>query len=199
MSCCCPTAEGIQAILGPIESLDNLDIVFHPASRKAVLDLPRYALQFTIVEGESTIMSKHYSGMCIDECQSVGTLVGLAARLVLRQEDSPQPSTAKRIVLVPRGSVSSEMAKDHVWVTVDLSEASHVKHDAFTVDPKIGQLTGSGSLSSTLYLCLLHALTSHHLPDPLTGRTGTEEALRILESASVRSFQRLDPESHSLL
>jgi hypothetical protein len=54
-------------------------------------------------------------------------------------------------------------------------------------------------LGSKLYLCYLHALTSHCLPDPLLGHTGTEEALYMLRSAACRSFQRLDNHEAKLL
>src|SRR6266403_3086948 len=55
------------------------------------------------------------------------------------------------------------------------------------------------SLISKLYQCYLHALTSHYLPDPLLGHTGTEEALYMLRSASCQSFQRLDVHEAKLL
>ena len=71
------TAKALSAILNPIELADNVDIVFHQDDRAVVLDLPRFSLLFTLAEGESAIWSKHYSGMCIDECQSFGTLIGL--------------------------------------------------------------------------------------------------------------------------
>jgi hypothetical protein len=193
------TGTTLSAFLKPIESTFNLDIVFHQANHALVLDLPRFSLSFTLAEGESAIRSKHYSGMCIDECQGIGTLVGLENKLVLRQEGVSKSCTPLRIVLVPRGPLSPRVVSNHVSVNINHSDSLRVKHDAFTIDSRLGRLTSSGSLFSKLYLCQLHALTSHCLPDSLTGRTGTEEALRILGSASVRSFQRLDAESHSLL
>ncbi|KAK4182801.1 hypothetical protein QBC35DRAFT_395228 [Podospora australis] len=195
-----PTAEALSTILNPIEQKGNVDIVFHPDDRMVVLDLPRFSLSFMLVEGDSSIKSKHYSGMRIDECQSIGTLVGLQNQLVLRQDGVLKYSTPTRIILVPRGPLSTRMESGHISVGVSiLSSQLNVKHDTFTIDSKLGRMTSNGLLSSKLYLCLLHALTSYSLPDPLTGRTGTEEALRILRSASVRSFQRLDTESYSLL
>jgi hypothetical protein len=65
------------------------------------------------------------------------------------------------------------------------------KHNYFRINTALGRLVDNGSLQSKLFLCHLHAATSHCLPDPLTGRTGTEEALRILKSAAVASFIRL--------
>ncbi|KXX79354.1 hypothetical protein MMYC01_204711 [Madurella mycetomatis] len=192
------TATTLSKMLEPIES-KNLDIILHKVNRVVLLDLPRFSLSFTLVEGESNVRSKHYSGMCIDENQSLGTLVGLQNKLILKEEGASKPSTPQRIVLVPRGRLSTEKILNHINVTVHVSDTIHVKHDAFTVDSKLGCIIGSGPLHSKLYLCLLHALTSHCLPDSLTQRTGTEEAFRILNSASVQSFQRLDEESHDFL
>ncbi|KAK3305905.1 uncharacterized protein B0T15DRAFT_556437 [Chaetomium strumarium] len=181
------------------EALENVDIVFHSADSMVAVDLPRFSLSFTLGEGKSHITSKHYSGMGIDECQSIGALVGLQSKLVLREEGVPACSTPRRIVLVPRGRLSWNKTADHVSVSVATSELLRVKHDAFTVGSMLGRISSMGALSGKFYLCLLHAVTSHCLPDPLTCRTGTEEALRILSSASVRSFQQLDVESYNLL
>ncbi|GAB1318054.1 ubiquitinyl hydrolase 1 [Madurella fahalii] len=194
-----PTAITLSNMLKPIESKENVDIIFHRANRIVVLDLPRYTLSFMLIEGESNMRSKNYSGMCIDEYQRLDTLVGLQNKLVLRQEGVSEPLTPQKIVLVPRGRLLTSKTSDHVSVTVHVSDTISVRHDTFTVNSKLGCITGSGSPRSKLYLCLLHALTSHCLPDLLTQRTGTEEALRILDSASVQSFQRLDEESHDLL
>ncbi|EAQ83711.1 hypothetical protein CHGG_10115 [Chaetomium globosum CBS 148.51] len=193
------TAEAILSHLNPIETRGNINTIFHPSKHMLVVDLPRYSLSFTLAEGNSSIKSKHYSGMCIDQSQSIGALVGLENRLVLKQEGVLESCTPQRTVLVPRGPISPRIVSHHVKVSVDFFAGAHVKHDAFMIDARLGRITTSGSLSSKLYLCYLHAVTSHCLPDPLTGRTGTEEALRILESASVRSFQRLDAESYQLL
>jgi hypothetical protein len=82
---------------------------------------------------------------------------------------------------VPRRLLSPTLESDYISVGVDRSKKSlRVKYDAFNVDSRLGRVTSSGSLSSKLYLCRLYTLISHCLLDPLTGRTGTEEALRIL-------------------
>ncbi|KAL2186630.1 hypothetical protein L209DRAFT_711026 [Thermothelomyces heterothallicus CBS 203.75] len=195
-----PTAEALFARLKPIETREHLDMIFHPDDHVLVVDLPRFSISFSLAEGGAVIRSKHYSGMCIDDDQNIGTLFGLENKLVLRQEENDsEHCSPRRIVLVPRGSPTAEIASNHVSVRVNVPAGLRVKHDAFTIDTTLGRIASSTSLASKLYLCYLHALTSHCLPDPLTGRTGTEEALRILRSASVRSFQRLDLESYHLL
>ena len=81
------------------------------------------------------------------------------------------------------------MTSQHVTVTVDTS--SSVKAQSYRLDDILGRFDDNGSLESRLYLCYLHALTSFCVPDPFTGMTGTEQALLILNSAAMRSSQRL--------
>lgn len=199
------TAKALAAAVSSIEEKENLEMIFHSADRMVIMHLPRFCLSFTLTEGQSCIRSKDYAGMHIDESQRIGALVGLRPKLVLRQEAVPQPCEPRRIVLIPRiprGQLSVKKVmsqnqsenQNHI-IVIAKQTSSRLKHDAFTIDSKLGRLVSSGTLSNTLWLCRLHALTSHCLPDPLTGMTGTEEALRILTSASVRSFQRLDKES----
>ncbi|KAK4130358.1 hypothetical protein BT67DRAFT_490504 [Trichocladium antarcticum] len=193
------TATVLSSILQPIAVLGNIDIVSHPAHKMVVVDLPRYLLSFTLVEGETSIRSKHYSSMRIDADQNIGALFGLNNKLVLVQEGVSTHCSPRRIVLIPHGSPSTRLDSDRISVSIDFCQESHVKHDTFSIDVRLGLLTSGGSLPSKVYLCLLHALTSHCLPDPLTGRTGTEEALRMLRSAAIRSFQRLESRSYDLL
>jgi hypothetical protein len=120
------TGTTLSAFLKPIESTFNLDIVFHQANHALVLDLPRFSLSFTLAEGESAIRSKHYSGMCIDECQGIGTLVGLENKLVLRQEGVSKSCTPLRIVLVPRGPLSPRVVSNHVSVNINHSDSLRV-------------------------------------------------------------------------
>ncbi|KAK0710370.1 hypothetical protein B0T21DRAFT_454868 [Apiosordaria backusii] len=195
------TANTLSARLKAMESKENLDIIFdHDADYSRLeINLPRFALSFSLVSGESHLRSKHYAGMILDECQDIGSLIGLQNKLVLRDEHCADNLSPSRLVLVPRGQTNVSLKGHHVHVESQTMNVPHVKHDAFQVDTRLGRLTDNGSLTSKLFLCLLHALTSHCLLDPLTSRTGTDEALRILRQASVRSFQRLDMSSISIL
>ncbi|KAK1760199.1 hypothetical protein QBC47DRAFT_427171 [Echria macrotheca] len=193
------TAKRLYKIFAPIERPEKIDLIFNNDARKLLVELPRLGLSFSLSRGDTTIWSKNYTGMQVDHDQGLGTLIGLKNRLILRED--VQHSTDRRLVLVPRGTLSSRQVYDHVDVLVSPSGSGTdpVRHDAFTVDTHLGQLRDSGALHSKVFLCLLHALTSNCLLDPLTGRTGTEEALRILRSSAVRSYQFLDPVSHELL
>ncbi|KAG8930354.1 hypothetical protein FRC02_004308 [Tulasnella sp. 418] len=74
-----------------------------------------------------------------------------------------------------------------------------IRYFKYTINPTLERLEGDGSILSKLYQCYLHAITSHCLPDRLTGRTGTEEALQELGSAGIHSFQKLGEDERQLL
>ena len=74
-----------------------------------------------------------------------------------------------------------------------------MKARSYFIDNQLGNLVDNGTLQSKLVLCYLHGLTSLNISDPLTGKTGTEQALSILTSAMVRSFDPFTPENVQLL
>lgn len=69
----------------------------------------------------------------------------------------------------------------------------------FNVDKILGRLSDDGTIHAKLYIAYLHALTSFCLPDSLTRMTGTEQALSILRSAGVASFDQLSKHDISVL
>ena len=103
------------------------------------------------------------------------------------------------MVLIPKnGEIRfKKTPQHHTRVTITHSTADRVQ--AYEIDELLGRIVDSGDLPSKLLLCYLHALTSHCLPDSLTRHAGTEQALSILESASLLSFRRLDKTSIDLL
>ncbi|KAK0643172.1 hypothetical protein B0T16DRAFT_391740 [Cercophora newfieldiana] len=192
-----PTVELTSRILDPMEDRWNINPIFDNGTGLLILELPRLSMSFFVRDGHTAVRSKNYPGMHVDEQQRIGSLIGLKNRLVLK----PESGLGCRILLVPRGrvSVSYNPALYHTEVTIEHTNQSSVRHDAFLVDDKLGYLKDAGSLQSKLHVCLLHALTSHCLPDPLTLRTGTEEALRLMSGAAMRSYHKLDSGSCSLL
>ncbi|KAJ5185735.1 hypothetical protein N7491_006397 [Penicillium cf. griseofulvum] len=122
--------------------------------------------------------------MSIDANQSLGTLVGLDSKLILLDFD-----TQDRVLLIISGEVACKRSGHHVKVETEWRSKSKVY--AYSIEDKLGRLVYHGSLESLLLLSYLHALTSLYLPDPLTRRTGTEQALSILRSVSVRSFNKI--------
>ena len=70
---------------------------------------------------------------------------------------------------------------------------------AYEVDDVLHRLVSDNSLISKLYRCYLYVLTAYCLLDRLTRRMGTEEALKIIGSPSIRSYTSLDEEQLHLL
>ncbi|KAE8440778.1 hypothetical protein EG329_006578 [Mollisiaceae sp. DMI_Dod_QoI] len=186
------TGKLLSKILAPLEDRLQIHNFFHHSSSSLEIELPRLQLGFNIQSQTSDIQSRQFREMCIDKDQSLGTLVGLCSKLVLKNEKN-----GNRLVIIPEGGVTYESDADHVRVNIrkDLASKAHAYH----VDTQLGRLLDNGSLQSKLFLCYLHSLTSFCLPDPLIHRTGTEQALSILDSAAVRSFDRLTQDNIEIL
>jgi hypothetical protein len=137
-------------------------------------------------------------GMMVDDDQSTGTMVGLSSQLVLHAKDEMKHPRPRR-VLIPFGTVNFQPLDDHIRITVDTGAQTHVRYQEYIIDIDLGCLVGNVSLVSRLYKIYLHAVSSHCLPDILTGRTGTEQALYELRSAACKSFQEIDADEAHLL
>jgi hypothetical protein len=160
------------------------------------VELPRYGLEFFIDE-DGELQSRNMRNMVVDSIQSTGTMLGLINQLVLR----PKLQIADehpRTVIIPDGRISYSPDSHHVRVTIAV-EGTRVAYHLYRVNPDLRCLTGNVGLTSKLYQALLHAIASGRLPDPLTGRTGTEEALHILHSAACLSFMKLHSRDTELL
>ncbi|KAG1816740.1 uncharacterized protein BJ212DRAFT_1480599 [Suillus subaureus] len=189
----------ISKRLHPLEDARFIMVTYNTASGGTALlkaDLPRYGLEF-FVDEEGELQSRNMRNMVVDVIQSTGTLFGLVNQLILR----PKLQVADehpRTVIIPDGRVSYSANGHHVRVTI-APEGTRVTYQLYRVDTDLRCLTGNVGLTSKLYQALLHAVTSGCLPDPLTGRTGTEEALHLLHSAACRSFMRLRSRDTDLL
>ncbi|RAK76570.1 uncharacterized protein BO72DRAFT_497067 [Aspergillus fijiensis CBS 313.89] len=186
------TARSLSDIFQPVERASKLHYKLHRGSEMVEIEIPRLRLGFNLRSGQSSIESRQYQGMVVDPDQSVGTLVGLRNKLVLRDRN-----THHRRILIPEGQVTWAQGGGHVSVEVGWQAATSVH--VYLVNSDIGCLTDNGTLQSKLVLCYLHAVTSFCIPDPLTKHTGTEQSLSILRSASMRSFSTLQPENLSIL
>ncbi|KAF8251192.1 hypothetical protein K440DRAFT_596393 [Wilcoxina mikolae CBS 423.85] len=190
------SARMIYSVLGPLEYSDYVEITI-ANSGEVEINLPRFQMVFFLNESKQ-LECRQFRDMIVDENQSFGTLTGLRNRLVLRNKGRGRDSHCRK-VLIPYGKVAYGIVGSHVEVTICTKEDKTVVYHHFDVDTTLWRLSGSGGLSTRLYKIYLHALTSHCLPDPLTGRTGTEEALYDLNSAAVWSFKELEAVDLDLL
>ncbi|KAI9441022.1 hypothetical protein H4582DRAFT_1811232 [Lactarius indigo] len=180
------TFEMISGLLSPLESPEHIIITCTNDALEA--SLSRLHLVFFVNE-TSEFECRSMPGYVIDEFQSCGTMFGLKNQLTLRP--SHGSSEIPRRVIIPQGDIEFGLDGDFASVSIKTGTARHVHWHEYVIDTDLGRLTGNVSLHSKLYQCYLHALTSHCLPDPLLGHTGTEESLTMLRSATFLSFQRL--------
>ncbi|KGQ08818.1 hypothetical protein BBAD15_g5854 [Beauveria bassiana D1-5] len=178
------TVRYLAELLKPVENKDYIHASFDKITEQITVELPRLQLDFFAETGASKLCSRQFRGMYVDSDQGIGTLVGLESKLILRNENN------RRKVLIPDGEPTwSRASANHVRVSIP--HGTSKKAHAYEVDTRLQRLVDNGSMQSKLAICFLHALTSYCLPDELTGKTGTEQALSILRSASLRSFDHL--------
>ncbi|KAJ7609703.1 hypothetical protein FB45DRAFT_876332 [Roridomyces roridus] len=174
-------------------------IEHNSAEPKLQVELCRYKLSF-FVNTSGELESVDLRSMVIDGNQSAGAFFGLSRQLVLRAKDpnatqSTHPS--RRIVIVPFGKISPRKSGHHVKVDIALS-GKNIRYFKYEINTDMGYLRAT-TLTAGFYKTLLHACTAHPLVDPLTSRTGTEEALSELVSARSFSFQQLGDDDTNLL
>ncbi|KAI1385560.1 uncharacterized protein F4822DRAFT_432413 [Hypoxylon trugodes] len=186
-----PTAREVYKILSLLEEQQWTHIILRGSTLD--IELPRLKLGFRLKEGESKVSSRQFRGMSVDEDQSIETLVGLRSKLVLKGDNDQD----RRKVILPSGNIGFDKTDQHVHVSIET--CPDTKIHVYEIDNLLGRLINNSSLQSRLLISYLHALTSFPLPDPLTGKTGTEQALSILDSAAVRSFKSLTKENFDLL
>lgn len=178
------TTAMINSVLRPLESTEFIDVCYTSGTGVVAAHLPRLKLDF-FINSSRELECRQFPGMVVDRNQNISTLVGLENRLVVHQ-------SSVRSVIIPYGEVHFQTCNNHIRVRIDTGKHKKVKYHIYIIDPRLGRLVGNGSLTSHLYKTFLHAVTAYCLPDPLTGRTGTEEALAGLRASVTWSFQTLD-------
>ncbi|KAF2757894.1 hypothetical protein EJ05DRAFT_464797 [Pseudovirgaria hyperparasitica] len=190
------SAQTLTRIFSVIEEPDHAIVTHDNADDCLKIDLTRLQLSFRLKKGTAFIQSDQFQDFVVDSSQDIGSLIGLKNKLVLKDSNDRND----RILLVPENAIQYVKAGHHVLVTISASSTNAVSRiHRFSIDKLLGRLNDDGTLHSRLLLSYLHAVTSGCLPDPLTHKTGTEEALTILRSASVRSFDYLSSDTLDLL
>ncbi|KAK5993505.1 hypothetical protein PT974_06937 [Cladobotryum mycophilum] len=189
------SARLIAAILSPLDPVLNIHMLLDEKSKDLEIKVSSLQLEFHLRCGESVIRSRQFRGMQVDANQSMGTLVGFASKLVMRDSHKPEV----RMVIIPEGEINfgRDSSIGHVRATVNYGTARRVQR--YLIDSQLRRLVDNATVQSKLFLAYIHALTSYCIPDPFLGRTGTEEALSILQSASIRSIDNLAQDSVKVL
>lgn len=187
------TAKAVSLVFSPLEHAAHIHITLNSKTGRLDVHLPRLNLGFFLEKKSTRLESKQFRGMTVDANQSFGTFTGLVNKLVLVGDHD-----LGRSIIIPHGSLRFRLEDAHVCIHIDLPP-DHLSYHIYQIDNQLGRLVDNGTLKSRLFKTYLHAVTSHCLPDELTGRTGTEEALYTLTSSSICSFPRLQQTDISLL
>ena len=188
------TVSSINHVFSPLE-LSSYIHVTTSSECPIDIDLPRLGLRFFL--NQDGHLECRELRKIIDPDQHVGTLIGLQSKMVLC-ERGRYAQQLDRIVIVPAGLVSVSRRESHVAVSISDTNR-HVNYLRFQIDPILGRLRGNGGLHSWLFQAYLHALTSYILTDPLTGRTGTEEALSIVKAQIKQAWKPLNDEEAAIV
>lgn len=211
-----PESPLVHTLFGPFQPLEACvadllviwEPVLHEISSKPPpyhsgilrVSLPNYNLNF-FLNTEGDLECKDFPGLFVSRTQSISTLFGLQSKLVL----DPKDENTSRRVIIPQGEITvsrnPELPDLHTQVTIMPYEdvGKQIKMFIYEVDELIGRLVGDGTMTSWYLLAYLHILTSSHLRDPLTHRTGVHQALVMLKAANSFSFIELTTEDVGLL
>ncbi|CAG9940265.1 unnamed protein product [Clonostachys rosea f. rosea IK726] len=170
----------IAGILRGFEDQDKLTI-YAPANGVVNVELKRLELAFFV--NKHKLLQSGQLQCEIDPNQDIGTFHGLESGIVLRNVHNFD----QRSVILPMGATQWQRRGMHMAVTV-LNCGEYCR---YTVNSLLGRLECPPEPALLFLKAHLHALTSFVLPDQLTGRTGTEEALFSLGSASCQPWTEL--------
>ncbi|KAK6529493.1 hypothetical protein TWF281_008666 [Arthrobotrys megalospora] len=185
----------VHRILNPIEKINY--IVTMTSGRQPIsIDLPRYKLEFFINESNE-VECRSLRGWTIDPNQGTGTFIGLQNFLKLRMESQPSHNES---ILVPFGQITWSNEGNGNHVSVRVTPPDHERRYAiYPVDRVLNRLLDTETSKARYTRLYLHALCSGILPDPLTGRTGVDEALDGLKTAASFSLQTLHESDAKIL
>lgn len=157
-------------------------LIFQPAGlRRVQVELSRQQLNFFV--NENGLLRSTQLQSDVDPDQDIGTWYGLCSKLVCRNFTNP----GERTVLVPVGRLRAVRMNYHVRIDIEPSNG----YAWFKVNAVLGRLDCAAEPPLIYMKALLHAYTSFVVPDRLTGRTGTEEAIQWLQSAICQPWQPL--------
>ena len=172
----------------PFERRSQL-LVFQPSMRNLSIHLHNLKLNFSINRYGFLICQELRA--VIDDNQDAGTLYGLDSKLVLRDLRNPR----ERSIIVAMGKIEFRRSNGHVCASSKMSPY----YCRFAINTILKRLECPPEPRVVYLKAYCHAITSFVLPDPLTGRTGTEEALHSLSSGIAQPWAPVDTEAYHWL
>ncbi|GKU02701.1 hypothetical protein FLAG1_04886 [Fusarium langsethiae] len=183
-----PLFNRVTRILDSFEDRDQI-LVYQPEGRNLTVELRR--LNLTFHTNRNRLLQSPQLQCQIDENQDAGTWYGLRSKLVCTSLTNPM----HRSILVPLGHLVAQSDGCHVTVRTTATG----KYGRFNINTTLGRVDCAPEPTLVFTKALLHACTSFLLPDPLTGRTGTEEAIQWLQAGISQPWTPLTPPSMAVL
>ncbi|KAK0726366.1 hypothetical protein B0T21DRAFT_453008 [Apiosordaria backusii] len=152
-------------------------------------------LELLFFVNRNSLLYSPQLGLEIDPLQDAGTWYGLEHKLVCRKVHNP----FRRTILVPLPFGADGFRFRRSGCHVELAVGRSDRYGKFDINDTLGRIDCAAEPALVYTKALLHALTSFPLPDPLTGRTGTEESLHWLQSGICRPWTVLGREVSFLL
>ncbi|UKZ90208.1 uncharacterized protein TrAFT101_005236 [Trichoderma asperellum] len=156
--------------------------VFQPVARRGTLSVELRHLDLEFCVNDIGLLDCRQLKASIDLNQDAGTWYGLASKIVLRD----MQDETKRSIIVPNGKLT--WARHHSGIHVCSFSKDSDGYFRFDIDEALGRLSAPAEPILLYKKALYHAVTSFCIPDPLTGVTGTEEAIRILKSGTAQPW-----------
>ena len=164
-------------------------VVTQPNKGSAQIELRRLELSF-FINGKRLLQCQELKAE-VDLNQDAGTWYGLRSKIVLRDATNAR----QRSIIVPMGQLTYARRGCHV----ETFAAHKGVYARFSINSTLGRLECPTEPTLMYLKTQYHAYTSFVIPDPLTGRTGSEEALSSLESGYSQPWSPLGDKPQDIL
>lgn len=174
-------AQAIHRIFSGFEDIDKMTI--YTVNGSLHVEMKRLDLDFQVT-GSGRLRCKQL-GAFVSRHQDFGALFGLESGIVMENAYNWD----RKSLILPVGIVQWKRHGMHVKVHI-VNEGQYTR---FNINDVLGRLECPPEPWLLYLKATLHALTSFPIPDDLTGRTGTEEAIHCLLSAQSQPWKPLRP------
>ncbi|KAJ5065101.1 hypothetical protein J3E72DRAFT_210908, partial [Bipolaris maydis] len=181
--------QDIARIFSHFETPSQM-LVWVSRDGKVSVELKRMELSF-FINFKGQLQSPRL-GAIISHKQDCGTWYGLRNKIMIQSIFNHRHTS----VLVPLGDFKVFRDGPHVCVEIEMGSGQYLK---YSINDTLGRIDCAPEPRLLYTKALLHAYTSHVIADPLTGRTGTEEALHLLHSAAYQPWNPLPKHMIDLL
>lgn len=163
--------------------------VFQPMTGRLSIEMRHLELSFFV--NKSNLLECRELHAEIDPNQDAGTFYGLQSKIVLRDIANIE----RRSIITALGQLTYKRHGMHVAVRVSGTN----EYGRFGIDDVLGRLSCPPEPRLLYSKAQFHAFTSFVLPDPLTRRTGTEEAMHTLRSGYCQPWTPISDKPASIL